>query len=134
MHIYESHDHAMKIGRVIAFLVKMTFNPSDPKWPQVDIWPHSIGTVSPADAHAWVSWSSYTKWMSYSIFSENDLLTPVTPNDPGWIFRTIIFVEGIKFMHVRKLRVNATYSEGLDAFWWKWTFDPRDPKWPQMNF
>ena len=25
------------------------------------------------------------------------------------------FVEGVKLMHVRKSRVNATYSEGLDA-------------------
>ena len=54
--------------------------------------------------------------MSYSIFSENDLLTPVTPNEPGLIFRTITFVEVVKLMHVRKSCVNATYSEGLDAF------------------
>ena len=60
--------------------------------------------------------------MSYSIFSENDLLTPVTPNDPGRIFRTITFVEGLKLMHVRKFRVNDTYSEGLDAFLVKMTF------------
>ena len=31
----------------------------------------------------------------YNIFSENELLTPVTPNDPGWISRPITFVEGI---------------------------------------
>ena len=31
----------------------------------------------------------------FSIFGENDLLTPVTPNDPGWIFKPITFVEGI---------------------------------------
>ena len=38
---------------------------------------------------------SYLLCMSYNIFSENELLTPVTPNDPGWISRPITFVEGI---------------------------------------
>ena len=33
-------------------------------------------------------------------------------------------------MHVRKLRVNATYSEGLDAFLVKMNFWP---PWPQMT-
>ena len=65
-----------------------------------------------------------------SIFSENDFLTPVTPNDPGLIFRTITFVEGVKIMHVHKSRVNATYSEELDAFLVKMTFWPQ---WPQMT-
>ena len=49
-------------------------------------------------------------------------------------FRTIPFVEGIKLVHVHKLRVNATYSEGLDAFLVKVTFWPRDLKWPCMIF
>ena len=64
----------------------------------------------------------------------NNLLTPVTPNDPGLIFRVITFVEEVKLMHVHKSRVYATYSEGLDAFLVKMTFDPCDPKWLQMNF
>ena len=51
--------------------------------------------------------------MSYSIFGENDLLTP---NDPGLIFRTINFVEGVKVLHMHKSHVDATYSVGLDAF------------------
>ena len=38
-------------------------------------------------------------------------------------------------MHMRKSRVNATRSVGLDAFLVKMIFlDPRDPKWPRMNF
>ena len=104
--------------------------PSDPKWPQIDIWPHNIGKVSQADANIWVLWSCYVTRTIYSIFSENDLLTPVTPNDPGLIFRTITFVEGVKLIHVRKWCVNATYSEGLDAFLVKMTFWPL---WPQMT-
>ena len=39
--------------------------------------------------------SRYLLCMSYNIFSENELLTPVTPNDPGWTSRPITFVEGI---------------------------------------
>ena len=60
--------------------------------------------------------------MSYSIFSENDLLTPVTPSDPALIFNVITFVEGVKLIHMHKSRVNATYSVGLDAFLVKMTF------------
>ena len=55
-------------------------------------------------------------------FSENELLTPVTPNDPGRFFRTITFVEGVKLMHMHKSRINAMYSEGLDAFLVKMNF------------
>ena len=61
----------------------MTFDPSDPKWPQIDTWPHNIGRGSQAGQHAWVLWLYYVTGTNYSIFSENDLLTPVTPNDPG---------------------------------------------------
>ena len=39
-------------------------------------------------------------WTNYSIFSENDLLTTVTPNDPRLTFDTIIKVEVLKFMHM----------------------------------
>ena len=27
----------------------MTFDPSDPKWPQIDTWPHNIGRESQDD-------------------------------------------------------------------------------------
>ena len=40
----------------------------------------------------------------------------MTPNDPGLIFHLITFVEGVKLLHIHKLHVNATYSEGRDAF------------------
>ena len=49
-------------------------------------------------------------------FSENDRLTPVTPNDPGQFFNVINFVEGVKLMHVHESGINATHSVGLDAF------------------
>ena len=42
-----------------------------------------------------------------AFFGENDLLTPVTPNDPGWIFNVITLVEGVKLMHMRKSCVHA---------------------------
>ena len=74
--------------------------PSDPKWPHIDIWPHNIDRGSQADAHVWVLWSCYTTWMSYSIFSENDLLTPVTPNDPILQFEPITKVDGLKLTHI----------------------------------
>ena len=59
----------------------MSFWPQVPKWPHIDIWPNNIGRGSQADAFVWVLWSCYVTWKSYSIFTTNDLLTPVTPND-----------------------------------------------------
>ena len=64
----------------------------------------------------------YVFWRTWCLFGENDLLTPVTPNDPWWIFRTITFVEGVKLMHMHKSRINAKYFVGLDAFLVKMTF------------
>ena len=54
--------------------------------------------------------------------SENDLLTPVTPNDPTQFSRPITFVEGVKLMQMNKSRVNAMHSVGLGAFLVKMTF------------
>ena len=85
---------------LLHFKYKGLFNPSDPKWPQIDIWPHNIGRTSQADVHVWVLWPCYTTWTSYSIFSENALLTPVTPNDPRLTFDPITKVEGLKLMHM----------------------------------
>ena len=48
----------------------------------------------------------------------------------GEFFRIKPFLEGIKLMHLHKLRVNATHSEGLDAFLVKMTFWP---PWAQMT-
>ena len=65
------------------FLVKMTFWP---QWPQIDIWPHTIEGLKLINVY-----ESYCQatWTSYSIFSENDLLTPVNPNDPRLKFDPI---------------------------------------------
>ena len=64
------------------FKWKSKFEHYDPKWPQVDIWPHNIGRWSQADEHVWVLWSCYVTWMSCSIFSENDLFDPSDPKLP----------------------------------------------------
>ena len=100
----------------------MTFDPCDPTWPQVDIWPHNIGRQSQADGHVWVLRSCYTTWTSYRIFSENDLLAALTPKSK---FEPISCVEGVKLMHMHKSRVNATYFVELDSF--NDFFDPSDP-------
>ena len=61
-------------------------------------------------------------------FSENDLLTPVTPYDPGQFFNVITFVEGVKLMHMHESCISATRSGGLDAFFGENDFfDPSDP-------
>ena len=36
------------------------------------------------------------------ILVKTDLLTPMKPNDPVYLFNVIIFVEGPKVMHVHK--------------------------------
>ena len=71
------------------FLWKSRYDLCDPKLTQIDIWPHNIGRGSQGDQHVWVLWSCYVTWMSYSMFSENNLLTPLTPNDPGLTFDSI---------------------------------------------
>ena len=68
--------------RVMHFKWKSKFDPYDPKWPQVDIWPNNIGSGSQADKDIRVLWSCYATWTSYSIFRSNDLLNPVTPKWP----------------------------------------------------
>ena len=79
--MYELHDPKKK--ELMHFKWKSKFEYYDPKWSQVNIWPHNIGRGSQTDEHVLVLWSCYVTWTSYSIFSENDLLTLVTPNDPG---------------------------------------------------
>ena len=63
------------------------------------LWPHKIDREFQAYVHVRVLCSSYLLCMSYNIFSENELLTPVTPNDPEWISRPITFVEGIQLIN-----------------------------------
>ena len=57
---------------------------------------------SQADQPVWVLWSCYVTWTSYSIYSENDLLTPVTPNDPRLTFDPIKSHEGLKLINMYK--------------------------------
>ena len=38
----------------------------------------------------------------YSIYSKNDLSTPVAPNDPGFTFDPITKVEGLKLINIYK--------------------------------
>ena len=72
---------------------------------------------------------------SHSIFSENEFLVPVTQNDLGWFsfLKQIIVVKGVELMHMHKVRINASYSEGLGAslgkmtFWSQW---PQTDPWP----
>ena len=79
-------DKVRIIEEIMHVLVKIKVWPLWPKWPQVALWPHNIGRGSQANVHVWIVWSCYIQRTSYSIFCENDLLTPVTPNDPRWIF------------------------------------------------
>ena len=42
--------------------------------------------------------------MRRSIFSKNELLTPVTPNDPKSRFESISFVKGLKLVNIPESR------------------------------
>ena len=64
------------------FWQKWSFDPCDPIWPQIYLWPHKIDRWSRANVHVWVLCSSYLIWVNCSIFGENDLLTPVTTMTP----------------------------------------------------
>ena len=91
-----------KIEELMHFKWKSKFDHYDPKWPQVNIWSNNVGRGSQTDEHVWVLWSCYVTWTSYSIFSENNLLTPVTPNDPRLTFDTIKSQEGLKLSNMYK--------------------------------
>ena len=112
------------------FWWKLPIDPSNPKWPQINIWPHSISRGSQAEHHVWVLWLCYVVWTSYNIFGENDLLSPVTPND----LRSVLYpgnsfgMEGLKLINMYESYGHAVYM----YFWWKCLFDPSDPKWPQI--
>ena len=96
MYMFESYGLAIYNGRVTAFFCENDiFDPCDPKWPQMNFHTHYFDTEYLADAYAWITWPYHVICRSYSILGENELLTPVTPNDPGWIFRPIIFVQSI---------------------------------------
>ena len=82
------------------FKWKSKFDHYDSKLPHVNILPHNIGRGSQTDEHVWVLWLCYVTWTSYSIFSANDLLTPVTPNDHRLTFDPIKSQEGLKLINL----------------------------------
>ena len=45
------------------------------------------------------------KWINYSIFGKNDLLTPVTPYDPRLTFDPTKSIEGLKLMYMYEFYV-----------------------------
>ena len=69
-----------------SILVKMTFCTLWPHMIPGPGWPltHSISRRSKTNVYAWVLWLCYVTWIGYSIFGENDLLTPVTPKTTHW--------------------------------------------------
>ena len=76
------------------------------------IWPNDINVL----------YCTWQIWFFKDFFDSDDLLTPVTPNDPGWIFRPITFVEGIVGYHVYECCEHTMKPGGLDAFWRKYWF------------
>ena len=60
--------------------------------------------------------------MSYCSFSENDLLTPVTQNDPRLILDPIGQIEGRKLMHMYESYGHAMEIGRVIAFLVKRTF------------
>ena len=111
----------------------MTIWPKWPKWPHIDIWLNNIGRGSQADAHVWVLLSCYVTWKSTSIFNINELLTPVTQNDPRLTFNLIALVEGLKLMHMYETDGHAIQHGCVKVYLVKITFWPSDPKWPQID-
>ena len=86
MHANKLHDCIMLYWQLKTVLLwKSKFNPCDPKlppgWP---LTPQFRSRGSQAYVYAWILylWSSYVTWASYRHFGKNNLLTPVTPNDP----------------------------------------------------
>ena len=73
----------------------MTFEPCDPKRPQIKIWADNFCRGYLVDVYAWVTWLYHVICRRNSIFGENDLLITVTPNDPKLKIEPITFVEGI---------------------------------------
>ena len=83
------------------------------------------------DAYAWVTWPYHVICKSSSIFGENDFLTSVTSNDPGYFFYSITFVEGGMLIHMYESCDCATLFVEEDVFWRKKSiFDPCDLEWP----
>ena len=73
--------------------------------------------------------------MRRSIFSKNELLTPVTLNDPKSRFESISFVKGLKLVNIPESRDPAMLHVGEVAFSVKARFfDIFDPCDPSLTF
>ena len=53
-----------------------------------------------AYVYARVLWPSYLMWRSYKIVGTNDLLAPMTPNDPRLTFDPTKKIDGLKLKHM----------------------------------
>ena len=63
----------------IKIMIWHLWHQATPGWPVT----HNMNKRSQAYTHAWFLLSCYVTWTIYTIFGENQLLTPVTPNDPN---------------------------------------------------
>ena len=57
-------------------------------------------------------------------FSENNNLTPVTPNDARLTCDSVTYVEGLKLINVYESYGNAMWHARVIAFFMKMTFGP----------
>ena len=88
-------DKLRNIEEIMHIKWKWPFDSCDPKWPQVDLWPHNIGRGSQANVHVWIVWSCYIQRTSYSTFSWKWPFDPCDPKWPQRIFRLITLIQGI---------------------------------------
>ena len=66
-------------------LVKMNFWPLWPQMTPDEFSTDNFCTGYLADEYIWVTLPYHAIYRRNSNFGENDILTPVTPNDPEWI-------------------------------------------------
>ena len=88
-------DKLRNIEEIMHIKWKWPFDSCDPKWPQVDLWPHNIGRGSQANVHVWIVWSCYIQRTSYSTFWWKWPFDPCDPKWPQWFFRLITLIQGI---------------------------------------
>ena len=80
----------------------MTFKRQWLEMTPIDIWPRNIYRKSQADQYVWVLRSCHVTWWSYSIFNENNLLIPLTPNDLRLTFDPIKSQKDLKLINMYK--------------------------------
>ena len=77
------------INKLEYFWWNWPFDPSDSKWPQINIWANNFCKGYLVDAYAWVTWQYHLIFRRNKHLSENELLTPMTSKDPRFIFDTM---------------------------------------------